>query len=84
MTFSDIKAEVSKIKFIDSTQTISEVPVVKIFDTKDKLMFLEGNGDPYMTMHTIYKDSGIATYEKSISLLGIPVGTIAMGACVDY
>ncbi len=84
MTFSDIKAKVSKIKFIDSTQTISEVLVVKVLDTKDKLMFLEGSGDPYMTMHTIYKDSGVATYQKSISIFGIPIGTIAMGTCIDY
>lgn len=84
MTFSDIQAEVAKIQFIDATQTISEVPIVKVVDTNEKLMFLEGNGDPYMTVHTIYKDSGVATYAKQISLLGTPVGTIAMGTCVDY
>ena len=84
MTFSNIKSEAPKIQFIDATQTISEVSIIKVVDTADKLMFLEGNGDPYMTMHTIYKDSGVATYEKSMSLLGIPVGTISMGTCVDY
>lgn len=84
MTFSDFDSEVAKVKFIDATQTISELPIVKIIDTAEKLMFLEGNGDPYMTVHTIYKNSGVATYEKSASLLGIPVGTIAMGTCVDY
>ncbi len=84
MTFSDMQAEVAKIKFIDSTQTISEVPVVKVVDTAEKLMFLEGNGDPYMTVHTIYKGTGVATYAKSASLLGTPVGTISMGTCVDY
>lgn len=84
MTFSNIKSEAPKIQFIDATQTISEVPVIKVVDNEDKLMFLEGNGDPYMTVHTIYKDSGVATYEKSMSLLGIPVGSISMGTCVDY
>lgn len=84
MTFSKIKSEAPKIQFIDATQTISEVPVIKVVDIADKLMFLEGNGDPYMTMHTIYKDLGVATYEKSMSLLGVPVGTISMGTCVDY
>lgn len=84
MTFTDINEEVSKVQFIDATKTISEASIVKVVDTTGKLMFLEGNGDPYMTMHTIYKDSGVATYEKSISLLGIPVGTIGMGTCVGY
>lgn len=83
MTFSGFDAKVAKIKFIDSTQTISEVPIVKMVDTQEKLMFIEGNGEPYMTVHTIYKESGVATFAKSVSLLGIPVGTTAMGTCVD-
>ncbi|MEK7657984.1 MAG: hypothetical protein AAB366_02215 [Patescibacteria group bacterium] len=84
MTFSDIDSEVAKVKFIDATQSISEVPLVKVIDTVEKLMFLEGNGEPYITVHTIYKEDGVATYEKSMSLLGIPVGTVGMGSCVDY
>lgn len=83
MTFSDIKTEVSKIKFIDATQTISEVSVVKVLDTADKLIFLEGSGDPYITVHTIYKDKGVSTYAKQVSFLGIPVGTLAMGTCIS-
>lgn len=84
MTFSDFDSEVAKVKFIDATQTISELPLVKVIDTAEKLMFLEGNGDPYITIHTIYKESGVATYEKSMSLLGIPVGSMGMGSCVGY
>ncbi len=84
MTFSGINSETPKVQFIDATQTISEVPIVKVVDTAEKLMFIEGNGDPYMTVHTIYKNAGVGTYEKSMSLLGIPVGTIGMGSCVDY
>lgn len=83
MTFSDIDSEVAKIKFIDATQTISEVPIIKVLDTADKLIFLEGSGDPYMTMHTIYKDTGVSIFAKQISLLGIPVGTISMGTCLN-
>lgn len=30
------------------------------------------------------KESGVGTYEKSMSLLGIPVGTVGIGSCVDY
>lgn len=84
MTFSNFDSEVAKVKFIDATQTISELPLVKVIDTAEKLMFLEGNGEPYITVHTIYKESGVATYEKSMSLLGIPVGSMGMGSCVDY
>ena len=83
MTFSDIDSEVAKIKFIDATQTISEVPVIKVLDTADKLIFLEGSGDPYMTMHTIYKGTGVSIFAKQISLLCIPIGTISMGTCLD-
>ena len=44
MTFSDIDSDVAKVKFIDATKTISELPLVKVIDTAEKLMFLEGNG----------------------------------------
>ena len=83
ITFSDFDAEASKAKFIDSTQTISEVPLVKLVDTPEKFIFVEGSGDPYITVHTIYKESGVATFAKSVSLLGTPVGSMAMGTCVD-
>lgn len=83
MTFSDIDSENPKIRFIDSTQTISEVPVIKILDSAEKLVFIEGTGDPYMTLHTVFKDSGVATFAKEVSLLGTPVGTLSMGTCID-
>lgn len=84
MTFTDLQSDVAKIQFIDSTQTISEVSVVKILDTKNKLIFVEGSGEIYTTLHTIYKDTGVSMYAKHASLLGTPVGTISMGTCVDY
>lgn len=84
MTFSDINSDIAKIKFIDATQTISELSLIKIVDTPEKIIFLEGNGEPYITVHAIYKESGVATYEKSMSLLGIPVGSMGMGSCVNY
>lgn len=84
MTFVDVQAETSKIQFIDATQTISEVPAVKLADNAEKIIFLEGNGDPYITIHTIYKNLGVSTYTKQISLVGTPIGSVAMGTCVDY
>lgn len=83
ITFSDFDTEVSKAKFIDATQTISETLLVKIIDTPEKFVFLEGTGDFYITVHTIYKENGVATLAKSASLLGMPVGSMAMGTCVD-
>lgn len=83
MTFSDIDAQVAKLSFIDATQSISEVPVVKLVDNQEKLVFLEGNGDPYLTVHSIYKLTGLSTYAKSVSLFSTPSATIAMGTCVD-
>lgn len=84
MTFGDIQEKTSKIKFIDATRTISEVPIMKFVDNEEKLIFIEGNGNPYITTHTIYKNTGISIYAKQLSFLGTPVGTISMGTCVDY
>ncbi|MEN9413432.1 MAG: hypothetical protein RLZZ342_519 [Candidatus Parcubacteria bacterium] len=83
ITFSDFEAELVKAKFIDATQTISEVSLIKIVDSPEKFVFVEGSGDPYITVHTIYKTSGVATLGKSASLLGTPVGSMAMGTCVS-
>jgi hypothetical protein len=84
MTFSDVNSSVVTIKFIDATQTISEVSAVKLLDTEDKLIFIEGDGTQYMTTHTIYKDSGTATYSKQMSILGVQMSTMSMGTCVEY
>lgn len=84
MTYSNLKSEEVKIQFIDATQSISEVPAIKIVDKPDKIMLIEGQGEPYLTVHTIYKDSGVATFAKQISFIGIPIGNISMGTCVDY
>ena len=74
MTFSNINSENPTVKFIDATRTISELPLIKLVDTPDKLVFIEGNGDPYFTLHTIYKDSSVSTYGKQVDLLGFPSG----------
>ena len=81
-TFSDMEEEVSKLKFIDASRSISEVPIVKILDTKEKMVFFEGSGDPYITIHSIYKNKGVATYSKQISIFGTPTATLAMGTCI--
>lgn len=83
MSYSDLGSQTISIRFIDSTQTISEVQATKVYDDNDKYIFIEGTGDPYLTVHTIYLKSGVSTYTKQASLLGNPVGTIAMGTCLD-
>ncbi len=82
-TFSDMQEEVSKLKFIDATRSISEVPIIKVMETKEKAIFLEGSGNPYITIHTLYKDKGVSTYTKQISIFGTPTATLAMGTCTN-
>jgi len=81
-TFSNVDSDVSTLKYIDATRTISEVPIIKIAEDSEKIIFIDGTGDPYITTHVIYKDMGIATYAKNISLLGTPSGTLSMGTCI--
>ncbi|MEX2514663.1 MAG: hypothetical protein WD335_00845 [Candidatus Paceibacterota bacterium] len=81
ITYSNIQTEEPTVKFIDATQTISESKVIKLVDDEDKFMFLEGAGDSYLTVHTIYKNTGISTYTKQISLLGTHIATSAVGTC---
>lgn len=82
-TFSDVQEEVSKLKYIDATQTISEVPIIQLLNNDEKIVFVEGTGDAYITLHTIFKNTGISIYSKQVSLLGIPIGTLAIGTCID-
>jgi hypothetical protein len=85
-TFSKIKEpELAQLSYIDSTRSISTVPIVKLRDDNEKFIFIEGGGEDYLTVHTIYKKTGIATYAKNINLAGIiPSTTSAMGSCVGY
>jgi len=80
-TFSDLEEDVAKLKFIDSTQTISEVSLIKIFENDKRVVFIEGTGDSYFSVHTIFKNTGVSIYTKQASLLGIPFGTLSMGNC---
>lgn len=83
-TFSDMNQEPSKIKFIDATQTISELPILKISEDDESISFIEGTGEPYYVIHRIYKKSGVSTFTKQYALLGIPLASLAMGTCVGY
>lgn len=83
-TFSDFDKEISKLSFIDATRTITTVPIVKIYEDDFKLVFIDGAGENYMTVHTIWKDRGIGTYAKNVDILGSPFATLAMGSCVGY
>ncbi len=85
-TFSNFTStENAQLSYIDATQTITTVPLVKLIDDSNKLVFLEGGTDNYLTTHTIYKKIGIGTYTKNVEILpGIPSVTAAMGSCVGY
>lgn len=84
-TFSDLDSStVSKLSFIDSTRTITTVPLVKLIDDPEKYIFIDGTGENYLSTHTIYKTKGVSTYTKTVGLFGTPFGTLAMGTCVGY
>lgn len=77
-------SEVAQLSYIDSTQSITNVPVIKIFEDEDKLIYLDGNGSNYLSTHTIYKKEGVATFTKSVDIFGIPSGSLSIGSCVGY
>lgn len=83
-TFSGLdNSEVGQLSYIDATQTISNVPIVKISDTGSKIVYIEMS-DNYLTVHTIYPKEGISSYAKNLNFLGNYVGTLSMGTCVGY
>jgi hypothetical protein len=84
-TFSDLdNPKVGKLSYIDSTQSISSVSVIKLVDNEEKIIYIEGSGENHITVFTIYKKSGVSTFIKTVDLFGIPSGSLAMGTCVGY
>jgi hypothetical protein len=84
-TFTDFfDTQIGNLSFIDATQTITNVEVIKLIDNEEKMVFLEGTGDNYLTVHTIYKTEGIATYTKNVNIFGVLSGSLAMGSCTGY
>jgi len=84
-TFSKLDdPKVGQLSYIDSTRSITNVPIYKITNDSEKLVYLDGTGENYLSTHTIYKNVGVSTYTKTVSILGIPSGTLAIGSCVGY
>jgi len=84
-TFSNFKDnESASLSYIDSTQEITTVPMVKLLDNNDKIIFLDGDGENYFSTHTVFKKTGVSVYTKSVDLLGFPSGTLSMGNCKGY
>ena len=84
-TFSKLEdPKVGQLSYIDSTRSITNVPIYKITDDSEKFVYLDGTGENYLSTHTIYKKSGVSMYTKTVSILGIPSGTLAAGTCVGY
>ncbi len=84
-TFTNLSdPQFGKINFLDSTQTISTNMLVKLADDEDKIIYVEGTGENYLTIHRIFKKSGVAIYSKTVDLFGFPSGSMAMGSCVGY
>ncbi len=84
-TFSKLEdPKVGQLSYIDSTQSITNVPIFKITDDSEKFIYLDGTGENYLSTHTVYKKAGVSTYTKTVSIFGIPSGTLAVGTCVGY
>jgi hypothetical protein len=84
ITFSKLDEEVGQLSSIDSTQTISTFKIVKISEDDEKIIYIEKSNDNYLSTYTIYKKLGVSVYTKTVSLLGIPSGSLATGSCVGY
>lgn len=83
-TFSELKdPKFGKMSYIDATQTITTAPVAKFQEDQEKIVYIDA-GDNYFVIYTIYKKLGVSTYSKSVSLIGIPSGSLSMGTCVGY
>lgn len=84
-TFSKLDdPKIGQLSYIDSTRTITSVPVVKIMEDEEKIAYFDGGTENYTIIYYIYKKLGVATYTKSVSLLGIPSITGGMGSCIGY
>lgn len=82
ITFSDLQSNTPKLKALDATRTISETPLVKLDDFEERIMLIEGSGEPYLTVYTIYKDTGISTFTKQASLFSeAQYTTMSVGTC---
>lgn len=81
-TFTDTNGKEPKLRYIDSTQTISEVSLVKLSEDAERIV-LVGADKYYVELHTIFKNSGVSLYSKQVSLMGIPLGRVAVGTCID-
>lgn len=84
-TFSKLKdSEVGQLSYLDASLSITNVPIYKVIDNSEKIVYLDGAGENYLSTHTIYKESGVSIYTKTVSILGIPLGILSAGTCVGY
>lgn len=84
-SFSKYKNEKGGVlSYLDFTQTITNVPLVKLLDNDEKIIFIDGDAENYLSIHTIYKNEGVSSYTKNVNILGIPMGSLGMGSCVGY
>jgi len=81
-TFADINKKEPKLRYIDSTQTISETNIAKLSEDDERIVLIGAN-KYYVELHTIFKNSGVSIYSKQVSLMGIPLGRVAIGTCID-
>lgn len=84
MTYSNFGEELAELSYIDATQTITTLPVAPLVEGSDKIIYLEGGDQNYLTIHTIYPSKGVATFTKNYEILGRQIATMSMGTCTGY
>lgn len=80
-TYSNTGPNSGNLASIDSTRTIRNTPLIKIFENDDRISYIEGNGNAYFAIHTLYPQKGVSTYIKSVDLLGTPSASSGIGKC---
>lgn len=71
-----------KLSYLDATKQITTSSITKILDDQNRFIFMDGSGNNYITIYTIYKKNGVSTYSKSVDLMGIPYGSLSTGTCI--
>lgn len=79
-------SDFGKLRYIDATETINEVDIVKLAETPETIYVINTNSDTYLETYTIFKKRGFSIYTKgaNISLFNYPSGSLSIGPCTGY
>lgn len=87
---SSVESQPNTVSFVDldtenpkMVANIGQDELIKIYDDEEIIHMMEKS--PFnlgtVNLYTIYKKEGVAIWTKQYSLLGVPIGYMAMGYC---